>query len=119
LGIELSDGVGKGSKVYDVITGMRTFPSVEKPPVATGGSSEVADDTGSEVKEYPRDDEEPRDVDEGPVDSEGDTTLLAGGSTVDEDEFELCAPAVPRRVSKEHSVEKEDARNINGEGRWP
>lgn len=46
-GIELSDGVGKGSKVYDVIVGLRTFPSFEKPLVARGG---------------------PRDVDEGSVD---------------------------------------------------
>ena len=94
MGIELSDGLGKGLNVYDIITGLRTFPSVEKSPVATGGSSEVVDDTGSEVRVCPRDD------DEGPVDSEDDTTLLAGGSTADEGRLELCAPTVPRRVSK-------------------
>ena len=113
MGIGLSDGAGKGLKVYDVITGLRTFPSVEKLPVTTGGSSEVADETGSEVREYPRE------VDEGPVDSEDDGTLLAGGSRADEGRLELCAPTIPRRVSKEHSVEKEEARNIGGEGRWP
>ena len=108
MGIELSDGAGKGLKVYDVITGLRTFPIVEKPPVATGGSSDVAEGTGNEVNEDPID-----------VDSEDDTTLLAEGSTTDEGQLELCAPTAPRRVNREHRVEKEDARNIDGEGRWP
>jgi len=99
--------------VYDVITGLRTFPIVEKSPVAMGGSSEVAGGAGSEVEENPKD------VDEGLVDSEDDTTLLAGGWTTDEGEFGPCAPTAPRRVNKEHRAEKEDARNIDGEERWP
>ena len=100
-------------KVYDVITGFRTFPIVEKPPVATGGPSEVTEDAGNEVMEYPRD------VDEGPADSEDDIMLLAGGPATDEGGLELCAPTAPRRVSNEHRAEKEDASNIDGEGRWP
>jgi hypothetical protein len=51
-GIELSEGVGKGSNVHDVIVGFRTFPSLEKPLVATGGTGEV-NDAGNEVKEDP------------------------------------------------------------------
>ena len=109
----LSDGVGKGLNVYDVITGLRTFPIVEKPPLATGGPNEVPDEAGSEVTE------DPRAVDEGHVDSEYDPMLLAGGPMADEGKLELCALTAPRRVNKEHSVEKEDARNIDGEGRWP
>jgi len=106
-GIGLSDGVGKGMKVYGVIAGLRTLPIVEKPPLATGSPNEVPDDTGSDVME------DPRDVDEGHVDSEDDTTLLVGGSTADEGELELCAPTAPMSVSKEHSAEKEDSRNID------
>jgi len=79
---------------------------VEK-PLATG-SNEVPDDAGSEAVEGPRD------VDEDHVND--DTTE---GPTADEGKLGLCAPAIPRRVNKEHSVEKEGARNIDGEGRWP
>jgi hypothetical protein len=100
LGIELSEGVGRGLNVYDVIVGLRTLPIVEELPVATGGSSEVADDAGSEVNE------DPRDVDEGSVDKADNTTLLAGGSMADQGKLELWASTVPRRVNKEHSVEK-------------
>ena len=110
MGIGLSDGVGKGLKVYDVITGLRTFPIVEKPSLATGSPNGVPDDAGSEVMEGCRG------VEEGQVDNEDDTTLLAGGSTSDEGKR---APTAPRRASKEHNVEKEDARNIGGEGRRP
>jgi len=121
LGIELSEGVGKGSNVYDVIVGLRTFPILENPLVATGGPSEV-DDADNEVKG------DPGYVDEGSVDreeenwdsggdKEDDTTLLAEGSMVGGGELKLWAPTLPRRVNKEHSAEKEDARNIVGEGR--
>jgi len=91
LGIELSEGTGKGTNVHDVIAGLRTFPIVEKPPVATGGPDEV-NDTGGEVSEYPRD------VDEGSVGSEedpddkedgSDTRLLAGGPMADGSELEF------------------------------
>jgi len=109
LGIGLSDGVGNGLKVYGVITGLRTFPIVEKPPLARGDPKEVPDDAGSEVVVGPGN------VDESHVDGD-DTTLLAGGSTADEGKVELLALTEPRRVNKEHSVEKEDARNIDGEG---
>lgn len=123
MGIELSEGAGKGSNGYDVIVGLRTFPIVEKPLVATGGPSEV-DDAGNEVKE------DPGYVDEGSVDNdeenwdgggekEDDTTLLAGDSIVGGDELKLWAPTVPRRVIKEHRAEKEDTRNMVGEGREP
>ena len=119
MGIELSEGAGKGTNVHDVISGLRTFPIVEKPLVATGGPDEV-NDTGGEVNEYPRD------VDEGPVGSEEnsdgkedredgpDTRLLAGGPMTDGSELELWAPTLPMRVNKEHSVEKDDARNMVG-----
>ena len=119
MGIELSEGAGKGTNVHDVISGLRTFPIVEKSPVATGGPDEV-NDAGGEVNEYPRD------VDEGPVGSEEnsdgkedredgpDTRLLAGGPMTDGSELELWAPTLPRRVNKEHSVEKDDARNMVG-----
>lgn len=70
FGIELSDGVGMGLNVYDVIGGLRTLPIVKKPPDAAGGSSEVAGDGEGEVVEYPMD------MDEATVDNE----LLDGGS---------------------------------------
>jgi len=46
LGIELSEGVGKGSNVYDVIAGLRKFPIVEKLLIARGGLSEVGEAGG-------------------------------------------------------------------------
>jgi len=110
LGIEVSEGAGKGSNVHDVIAGLRTFPIVEKPPVAVGGPDEV-NETGGEVNEYPRD------VDEGSAGKEGredDTMLLAGGPMADGNGLELWAFTLPRRVNKEHSVEKDDARNMVG-----
>ena len=120
MGIELSEGAGKGTNVHDVIAGLRTFPIVEKPPVATGGPGEV-NDTGGEVNEYPRD------VNEGSVgseenldgkeDREDGTGLLAGGPMADGSELELWAPTLPRRVNKEHRVERDDARNMVGEAR--
>jgi hypothetical protein len=103
--------------VYDVITGLRTSPIVEKPPVAAGGPSEVAGGADSEVEGNRED------VNEGSVDSvenldgsrgrEDDPTLLAGGS--DENELRFWAATVPRRVNEEHSTEKGDARNMVGE----
>ena len=92
LGIELSEGVGKGSNVHDVITGLRTFPIVEKPLVATGGFGEV-DDVGSGVKEDP------------------------DGKEAEEDVIVLRASTLPKRVNKEHNAEKEDTRNMVWEGR--
>ena len=119
MGIELSEGVGKGTNVRDVIVGLRTFPITEKPLVATGGPDEV-NDVGGEVKE------DPRDVGEGSVgseensddeeDKEDGTMLLAGGLMVDENKSKLWASTLLRRVNREHSVEKEDARNMVGEG---
>ena len=109
MGIGLSEGVGKGSNVHDVMTGLRTFPIVEYPLVATGGPGDV-NDGGSEVKE------DPRYVDEGSVgseensdgneDKEDDTLLPAGGPVADGDKLGLWASTLPRRVNKEHSVEK-------------
>ena len=120
MGIELSEGAGKGTNVHDVIAGLRTFPIVEKSPVATGGPSEV-NDTGGEVDEYPRD------VDEGSVGSEENLDgkedkedcagLLAGGPMADGSELGLWAPTLPRRVNKEHRVERDDARNMVGGAR--
>jgi len=113
LGIELSEGAGKGTNVHDVIAGLRTFPIVEKPPVATGGSGEV--------NEYPGD------VNEGSVgseenlggkeDREDGTGLLAGSPMADGSELELWAPTLPRRVNKEHNVKRDDARNMVGGAR--
>ena len=85
MGIELSEGVGKGSNVYDVIVGTRTFPIAEKPLLAVGGPDEVNDE-GGEVKG------DPGNVDEGSVGGEenwedkgSDPTLLAGGLVADEE----------------------------------
>ena len=120
MGIELSEGAGKGTNDHDVIAGLRTFPIVEKPPVATGGPGEV-NDAGGEVNEYPGD------VDEGSVgseenldgkeDREDGAGLLSGGPTTDGSELEVWAPTLPKRVNKEHSVEKDDARNMVGGAR--
>lgn len=48
--MEVSDGVGKGTKVYGVMVGLRTFPNLEKPggggPDGEGGSE---DDEGTLV----------------------------------------------------------------------
>ena len=111
MGIGLSEGVGKGSNVYDVIVGTRTFPIVEKPLLAAGGPG-VVKDGGSE-------DEDPGNVDEGfgggEEDRDGrgrDPTLLAGGLVADERGLELWASALPRRVNKEHSVERKDTRSM-------
>jgi len=84
LGIELSEGTGKGTNVHDVIAGLRTFPIVEKPPVATGGPDEVNDtvDEGSVGSE-----EDPDDKEDGEDGS--DTRLLAGGPMADGSELEF------------------------------
>ena len=114
-GIGLSEGVGKGTNVYDVITGLRTSPIVEKPPVATGGPSEVGGGADSEVEGNRED------VNEDSVDSEEEsldgsrgredaTTLLGGGS--DESKFGFWAATAPRMVSKEHSTENSGGRNM-------
>ena len=99
---------------------MRTFPIVEKPPVATGGPSEV-DDVGGEVNEYPGDVDESSVSSEenldGKEDGEDGAGLLAGGPMADGSELELWAPTLPRRVNKEHRVERDDARNMVGEAR--
>ena len=107
--------------MYDVITGLRTSPILEKLPVATGGPSEVGGGADSEVEGNRED------VNEGSVDSvenldgsrgrEDDPTLLAGGS--DESELRFWAATAPRRVNEEHSAEKGDARNMVGERRRP
>ena len=83
MGIGLSEGVGKGSNVYDVIVGTRTFPIVEKPLLMTGGPGEV-NDGGGEGKG------DPGKVDEGSgggdEDWDGrwrDPALLAGGLVAD------------------------------------
>ena len=85
MGIELSEGVGKGPNAYDVIVGTRTFPIAEKPLLAAGGLDEV-NDGGGKVEE------DPGNVDEGSVDDEEnwdgkgrDPTLLAGGLVADEE----------------------------------
>ena len=120
MGIGVSEGAGKGSNVHDVIAGLRTFPIVEKPPVATGGPDEV-NDAGSEVDEYPRDVDDgsagsEENVD-GKEDREDGTELLAGGPMAGGSELEFWASTPPRRINKEHSVEKGDARNMVGEAR--
>jgi hypothetical protein len=92
--------------VYDVITGLSTSPIVEKPPVATGGPSEVDGDRG-DVNEGSVDSEENLDGSRGRKD---DTTLLSGGS--DESKLGFWAPTAPRRVNEEHSAEKGNARNM-------
>ena len=103
-----------------MIAGLRTFPIVEKPPVATGSPDEV-DDAGSEVNEYPGDVDDgsagSEESVDGKEDKEDGTELLAGGPVADGSELELWASTLPRRINKEHSVEKDDARNMVGEAR--
>lgn len=104
-GIGLSEGEGKGLKAYDVMVGLRTFPSLEKPLVAGGGPRDV--DEGS------TDDEENLDGRE----KEDETMLLAGGRRVEEGKVEFWASATSRRTNREHRAEKECHRNIFREGR--
>ena len=81
-GIELSEGVGKGTKVYDVMVGLRTFPSLEKPLVSRG-SPDVA---GNEEDPVDVDDEDNSD-DEGAAVNE--RVLLGDGWVVDESTLEF------------------------------
>ena len=119
-GIELSEGVGKGLNVYDVIVGLRTSPIIEKPLAAAGGTGgEVGEDTGYV--------DDTRDVDEGTADNGGEdsdggdredgTLLLAGGS--DEKRVEFWAWTAARKVNKEHRTEKGGASNMVGVGGQP
>ena len=115
MGIGLSKGAGKGSNVYDVIVGTRTLPIVEKPLPAACGPGAV-NDGGSVGKEDPGDVDDGSSGGEENWDGKGrDPTLPAGGQVADERELRLRASRLPRMVNKEHSVERENARNMVGE----
>ena len=114
-GIELSEGVGKGLNVYDVIVGLRTSPIIEKPLAAAGGAgSEVEEDTGyADEGTADNGGEDP----DGGGDREDDTLLLAGGS--DERKVEFWAWTAARKVNKEHRAEKGGASNMVRVGGQP
>lgn len=90
--------------MYDVMVGLRTFPSLEKPLVSRGSPDVAGNEDPVDV------DNEENSDDEGVVVNE--TVLLGEGWVADESTLEFWASTVPRRVNKEHKAEKEGPRNI-------
>jgi hypothetical protein len=145
--IELSEGTGKGSNEYEVMVGLRTFPSLEKPLATRGGPRDVDEGSiGGEENLDDREEEEETTLLVGGLTEEDETTLLVGGLMSEEDETTLLvgglmteedettllagelmteedgvervrASTVPRRINREERAEKGDARSMFREGR--